>query len=164
MSMPLGSNGETTRGRWARTALRWGRPTCGVGRSQVGSGRAAFHLGDYQLGPQGGSRCMGWLKAVCSGCGPLNPCWTHGCVGFVGKCFSWIDDVSWTHGILCASTLPRGLVWVPLGPHNVMCISLSSGSDVCNWYIHFDVSTSPSQWCSRNRHLILFMMMPYSCH
>jgi hypothetical protein len=53
-------------------------------------------------------------------------CWTRGDVWFVGKCFSWIDEVSRTHGTLCASTSPRGLVWVPHGPNDVMCISLSS--------------------------------------
>jgi hypothetical protein len=35
--------------------------------------------------------------------------------------------VSWTHGILCASTSPRGLVSVPPGPHDILCISLSFG-------------------------------------
>jgi hypothetical protein len=70
--MPLGSNGETTPGRRARTALRWGRSTCGVDRSWVGSVCAAFRLGDCQVGPQGGSRCMGWLEAVYSGV--VGPC------------------------------------------------------------------------------------------
>jgi hypothetical protein len=27
--------------------------------------------------PYDGSRCMGRLEAVCSGCGPLNPCAEH---------------------------------------------------------------------------------------
>jgi hypothetical protein len=32
--VPLGSNRETTHGRWAWTALRWGRLTCRVGEDQ----------------------------------------------------------------------------------------------------------------------------------
>jgi hypothetical protein len=54
-------------------------------------------------------------------------CWTRGDIWFVRKCFSWIDEVPWTHGILCASTSPRDLMWVPPDPHDVICISLSSG-------------------------------------
>jgi hypothetical protein len=59
-------------GGGGQTALRWGRPNCGFG-----SDRGAFRLGDYQVGPQGGSRCMGRLEVVCSGGGHLNPCVEH---------------------------------------------------------------------------------------
>jgi hypothetical protein len=83
----------------------------------------------------------GWLLGVSQGpfpmCGSVGGgllgfwalqslCWTRGNIWFVGKCLSWIDEVSWTHGIPCAST-PCGLMWVPLDPHDVPCISLSSG-------------------------------------
>jgi hypothetical protein len=54
LRMCLGSAEETTRGRWARTALRRVRLTCGVSRSRVGSDLTAFHLGDYQVGPKVG--------------------------------------------------------------------------------------------------------------
>jgi hypothetical protein len=40
--------------------------------------------------------------------------------------FPWIDEVSWTHGLLCGSTSPCGLVWVTSSPHDILCISLSS--------------------------------------
>jgi hypothetical protein len=51
-------------------------------------------------------------------------CWTRGGVWFVGRCFSWIDELSWTHGILYANTSPRGLVWVPPGPTPVEIVSI----------------------------------------
>jgi hypothetical protein len=73
-------------------------------------------------------------------------CWTRGRVWFVGKCFSWIDEVSWTHGILCGSISPCGLVWVPSGPwYSVIlsCANLFHPSSVYNWYIHFDRLDEP---------------------
>jgi hypothetical protein len=53
------------------------RPILGVGRPQGSPTRLVLSPGGWQVGPQGSSRCMGWLKAVCSGCGPLNPCVRH---------------------------------------------------------------------------------------
>jgi hypothetical protein len=101
---------------------QWGRPIPGWLRSP--------RLSSVWL--QGGSQGQFPMYGSVGGgllglCALESLCWTRGGVWFVGKCFSRIDEVSWTHGILCASTSPRGLMWVPPDPHDVMCISLSSG-------------------------------------
>jgi hypothetical protein len=142
--MRLGSIEETTHGRWARTALRWGRLTCGVGRSRVGSDHATFRLGDCQVGPQCGSRCIGRLKAVCSGCGPLNPCAEHVAVSIslgsaslqLMRCHVHMESyvLALCHAAWCGF----------YRAHMRSCAYLShSGFDVCKWSIHFDRLDEP---------------------
>jgi hypothetical protein len=77
----------------------------------------------------------------------------------------WIGEVSWPHGRLCGSTLPRGLVWVPPGAHDVLCISLSSGL-WCMQMIYLFQSSRRARRNGANQfwHLRLSMMMPYLCH
>jgi hypothetical protein len=57
-------------------------------------------------------------------------CWTCSSVWFVRRCFSWVDEVSWTRGIC----VPAHRHWFGVGPtraHDIMwsylCISLPSG-------------------------------------
>jgi hypothetical protein len=141
--MCLGSTEETTRGRWAWIALRWGHPTYGVSRSRVGSVRTGFHLGDCQVGPQGGSWCMGRLKAVCSGCGPLNPCAEHVATSDSSGNASLRLIRCHGHNPVCQHVA----MWPGVGPtrpHMMSCAYLSHpGSDVCKWYIHFDCLDEP---------------------
>jgi hypothetical protein len=74
-------------------------------------------------------------------------CWTRGGVWFVGRGFSWIVEVSWPCGRLCASTSPRGLVWVPLGLWYCVILSCTylfhPSSEVYKWYIRFDRLDEP---------------------
>jgi hypothetical protein len=64
---------------------------------------------------------------------------------------------------LCAGTS------IPPGPHDIVWSYLVHISFIWAPMYTNDISVSfvsmsPSQWCSPNWHLGLFMMMPYSCH
>jgi hypothetical protein len=117
---------------WGRAILGWLR-SC---RLSYGWLLGGFQGRFLMYGSVGGGLLGLWaLQSLC---------WTRGVVRFVGNCLSWIDEVSWTHGILCASTSPRGLMWVPQDPHDVPYAYLSHpSSDLCKWYIRFDCLDEP---------------------
>jgi hypothetical protein len=95
-------------------------------------------------------------------------CWTCGDVWFVRRCFSWIDEVSWTH-VICVEA-HRHVAWC--GSHRahdivrsyLVHISFIRAPKYTNDISVSIVLTSPSQCCSADRHLGQFMMMPHSCH
>jgi hypothetical protein len=118
LAPPLVRHDKLTRGRPAWGASRWGRLIPGWPRSRRFSSR---WLPGGSQGGYGGVH--GVSSQLSRGFEPLE---LRACSWLVESVLLWIDEVSWPRRCLCGSTSPRVLVWVPSGPHDALCISLSS--------------------------------------
>jgi hypothetical protein len=115
LAPPLVHHNRLTHGSVAQKASRWGRPTWGSMPIfiQVTTRWVLWCVwGDCSVSSQ-----------LSHGCGPMD---LRACSWLVKSVLLWIEDVSWPRGLLCDSTSPCALVWVPPGPHDIFCISLSS--------------------------------------
>jgi hypothetical protein len=109
---------KRTRGLKVVSVNLWGRLISGQHRSCRLLPRS---LPGGSHGGYGGA--CGVSSQLSRDCGPLN----RVLLLLIGReCVSLDCDVSWTHGILCGNTPPYGMMWVPPGPHDILCISLSS--------------------------------------
>jgi hypothetical protein len=163
--MPLGSNGETTREIWRWTALWWGRPTWGS--TDLGPQCFAFWFlpmpdmwplmtvpGTYAVWRRLAQVEDPWILV-------LNT-WRH-LIRREVLLFVWWGVMDTWHPV-CQHIA----TWPGVGPTGptwcLVHISLIRALLYANDITISIVSTRPSQWCSPNGHLGLFMMMPYSYH
>jgi hypothetical protein len=145
------------------------RPIQGFNRPRPTTSRAVLSPSDWYVIPYVGSRCPRGLEAVCSGCGPLNPCAGHmatsdssgsaslglmRCHGHMAFYVPAHRHVAW-----CGSHWTNDIVWFYL-----VHISFTQAPKYTNDISISIVSTRLSQWCTPIWHLRLFMMMPYQCH
>jgi hypothetical protein len=115
----------------------------GVGRLRGSTNPRVAPLASpfLQVAPRWVWGACGVFSQLSRGFGPSNMC---ACSWLVRGEFPWIDDVSWTHGLLCGSTSPCGPVWVTLDPHDILYISLSSELQIRQMIYPF--------WSSRRAH------------
>jgi hypothetical protein len=140
-------NDEPTQGRFSRTL--------------VASPHTVFSLVDWHVG----LKVVLSVHCVLRWFGSFNPRVIVRCL-IVSGCFTWIDDMSWTHG----RTPSRGWVWVPQGSHYMNGVVLSCAylfhlsSKVLKRYSYFDCLDDLVTMLNPIWHLRLFTMMSYSYH
>jgi hypothetical protein len=148
------TNHQAPRGSRWQTLLRSVWPIQGVGRPRPTASRVVLSPSDWYVVPYDGSRCPGYFEAVCLGCGPLNPCAEH----------MVASDLSGSASLGLMRCHGHMASYVPPGPQDVLCTSLSSGLRC----MHMIYPFRSSWWARYNGvaiwHLRLFMMMPYLCH
>jgi hypothetical protein len=111
---------------WQADTWKGGERGLKVGLANLGGsanlGVAPFMPLFVQVGPKVGMRVLTVFRA--SDLVVVGPLIRVLCSWLVESVLLWINDVSCPRGLLCGSTSPCGLVWVPPGPHDIFCISL----------------------------------------